>query len=220
MKKLALVLFILSALGVLAAGLLSIQWLYFASKPFIMISLFAYYLVSAEPVNRSRALLLAMVLSLAGDVLLMWEEYFLSGLVAFLIAHVLYSFAYRQHQHEETENTLAGLQRVRLAFPIILGGTGLIVVLYPVLGHMRLPVIVYAAVLMLMAVNALFRHGRTSPASFWMVFGGAVLFMISDSVLAVNRFLTPLTHATTYIMLTYTLAQFLIVKGLLRHPHP
>jgi uncharacterized membrane protein YhhN len=197
-----------------------VRWLYYVSKPLIMLSLIAYYLFSAEPVNRSRALLLAMVLSLAGDVLLMWEDYFLSGLVAFMLAHILYIFAYRQHRHEETENALAGLQRARLAFPIILGGTGLIVVLYPVLGGLRMPVIIYGAVLTLMALSALFRYGLTSPASFWMVFGGAVLFMISDSLLAVNRFLTPLSQAATYIMAAYILAQFLIVKGLLRHPYP
>lgn len=218
MKKIALTLFILSGIGVLLSGFTGTDWLYMISKPLIMTSLLFYYLVSADPANRSRALILAMVLSFAGDVLLMNDEYFIAGLVSFLTAHVLYIFAYRQHQHEESTNSLLGLQRARLAFPIILAGTGLVVVLYPVLGELRIPVIIYAAVLVLMAINALFRHGRTSTGSFWMVFGGAVLFMMSDSILAVNKFLEPVAHAGFFVMSTYVLAQYLIVRGLLDHP--
>jgi uncharacterized membrane protein YhhN len=219
MKKIALTLFVLSGTGVLLSGFTGTAWLYVISKPLIMASLLFYYLVASEPVNRSRQLILAMILSFAGDVLLMKDEYFIAGLVSFLTAHVLYIFAYRQHQHEESENSLLGLQRVRLAFPIILAGTGLVVVLYPVLGELRIPVIIYATVLVFMAINALFRHGRTSTGSFWMVFGGAVLFMVSDSILAVNKFLEPLEHAGFFIMATYILAQYLIVRGLLHHPH-
>lgn len=219
MKKIALILFALSGLAVLISGFANAPWLYNVGKPLIMTSLLLYYLLASEPSNRSRALILAMVLSFAGDVLLMKEAYFIWGLVAFLTAHVFYIFAYRQHRHEESENALLGLQRVRLAFPIILAGTGLVVVLYPVLGELRLPVIIYASVLALMAITALFRHGRTSTGSFWMVFGGAVLFMISDSILAVNKFLEPVQHAGFIIMSTYIVAQYLIVNGLLRHPH-
>jgi uncharacterized membrane protein YhhN len=220
MKKIALTLFILSGIGVLLSGFTGTEWLYVISKPLIMTSLLFYYLVASDPAGRSRVLMLAMILSLAGDVLLMKEAYFIGGLVSFLAAHILYIFAYRQHQHEESENSLLGLQRVRLAFPIILAGTGLVVVLYPVLGELRIPVILYATVLALMAINALFRQGRTTTGSFWMVFGGAVLFMISDSILAINKFLAPIEHAGFFIMSTYILAQYLIVRGLLNHPHP
>jgi uncharacterized membrane protein YhhN len=219
MKKIALILFILSGIGVLFSGFTGTAWLHFISKPLIMASLLLYYLLAAEPMNRSRSLILAMVFSLAGDVLLMKPEYFVAGLVAFLAAHILYIFAYRQHQYEESESSLLGLQRVRLAFPIVLAATGLVVVLYPVLGELRIPVIFYALVLALMAINALFRHGRTSTGSFWMVFGGAVLFMVSDSILAINKFLQVVDHAGFYNMSTYVLAQYLIVSGLLNHPH-
>lgn len=219
MKKVVLILFILSGLAVLVSEFTGISWMYTIGKPLIMISLLSYYMLAVEPFNRSRALILAMMLSLAGDVLLMNEAYFIGGLIAFLAAHVFYIFAYRQHRREESEHALLGLQRVRLAFPIILAGTGLVVVLYPVLGDLRLPVIIYASVLSFMAINALFRHGRTSTGSFWMVFGGAVLFMISDSILAVNKFLEPVQHAGFLIMSTYILAQYLIVNGLLHHPH-
>jgi uncharacterized membrane protein YhhN len=79
------------------------------------------------------------------------------------------------------------------------------------------PVMLYALVLTLMVLNALFRFKRTGAASFAMVFGGAILFMISDSVLAVNKFLEPVSHSGIWIMSTYISAQFLIVEGILQH---
>jgi uncharacterized membrane protein YhhN len=219
MKKMALVLYIVATVGVLGAELIQVQWLHMVCKPFLMISLLLYYLFSTDPVNRSRPLVLAIVFSFAGDVMLMCPTYFIEGLVAFLIAHVLYIFSYRQLQHDETINALQGLQRIRLAFPIVLAGTGLVVILYPALGDLKIPVIIYALILTVMVLNALFRFGRTSTTSFWMVFGGAVLFMISDSLLAVNKFLLPSPWGGFFIMLSYVLAQFLIVEGSLKHLH-
>jgi uncharacterized membrane protein YhhN len=72
-------------------------------------------------------------------------------------------------------------------------------------------------VLTLMVLNAVFRYGRTSSAGFWFALAGAVLFMISDSLLAINKFMNPLPQASLFIMLTYIAAQYLIVEGILRH---
>jgi uncharacterized membrane protein YhhN len=91
-------------------------------------------------------------------------------------------------------------------------------VLYPVLGDMRIPVVVYAVTITSMVLNALFRYGRTTATSFGLVMAGAILFMISDSILAINRFLDPVSHASGWVMLTYILAQYLIIRGLLSHP--
>lgn len=218
MKKIALVLFLVAVAGVLISELFAISWIFIVAKPLIMVSLLFYYLFSAAPEYRSNVVMLAIVFSLAGDVLLMNEAYFVPGLIAFLMAHVLYIFAYRQFSAEESDNALNGLQRVRLAFPVILAGSGLVVILFPVLGDLRIPVMVYAAVLAFMVITALFRYGRTTQKSFVMVFGGATLFMISDSVLAINKFLTPIGWSGVLIMSTYMAAQFLIVRGLLDHP--
>ena len=108
-------------------------------------------------------------------------------------------------------------QKVRLLFPILLAGTGLMVVLYPVLGNMKIPVMVYSIVLMLMAAYALLRVGRTSRASFVWVFIGALLFMISDSLLAINKFYSAFAFANVAVMMTYINAQFMIVRGVLTH---
>jgi uncharacterized membrane protein YhhN len=83
---------------------------------------------------------------------------------------------------------------------------------------MKWPVLLYALVITLMALSALFRYGRTSMKSFALVFGGSILFIMSDSLLAVNKFIEPLALADFWIMVTYIGAQYLIVSGILNHP--
>jgi uncharacterized membrane protein YhhN len=68
-----------------------------------------------------------------------------------------------------------------------------------------------------MALQALFRFGYTNKKSFTLIFIGALFFMISDSLLAINKFLTPVPLASLGIMFTYMLAQYLIVEGVLAH---
>jgi uncharacterized membrane protein YhhN len=76
---------------------------------------------------------------------------------------------------------------------------------------------IYALVLTIMVLQALFRFGFTSKRSFTLVFIGALFFMISDSFLAVNKFLEPLPFASLSIMFTYITAQYLIVEGTIAH---
>jgi uncharacterized membrane protein YhhN len=220
MKKIMRLLFVTASLGEIISILFSLDLLHIVSKPLIMITLGIYYLVSVQKENRSRSLILAVVFSFIGDVFLMQNSmgaHFLLGLFAFLISHIFYILTYRQHKLAESEHGLQGMQRIRFAFPVILTGTGLIVVLYPVLGNLKFPVVLYALVLMLMVLNALFRYGHTNVKSFWMVFAGAVLFLASDATLAINKFLQPFGKGVLVIMLTYIAAQYLIVSGLIDH---
>ena len=104
-----------------------------------------------------------------------------------------------------------------MAFPVILVGTGFVVVLYPSLGGLRIPVMLYALVLTLMVVSAIFRMELTNRKSFGLVLTGALLFMTSDLLLAINKFFSPIAHASLLIMCTYCVAQVLIVQGILAH---
>jgi uncharacterized membrane protein YhhN len=182
-----------------------------------MISLAVYYLANTQ--QKSILFLVAMLFCWAGDVLLLFpsELFFMAGLVAFLTGHVLYIFCYQQMRFNESKNALLGTQKVRFALPIVLAGTGLVVVLYPVLGDLKIPVMIYALVITIMAMQALFRFGYTSNKSFALVFIGAILFMISDSLLAINKFLMPIQFASVGIMATYMMAQYLIVEGVMAH---
>jgi uncharacterized membrane protein YhhN len=221
MKKGLLIGFCIVAVGELVGLLLDSYILQAVCKPLIMITLGIYYAVSVEREHRSTALIAAIFFSLFGDILLMLakttEGYFVLGLASFLVAHVFYIFAYRQHRGDHSASELQGVQRIRLAFPVVLAGTGLVVVLYPLLGELRVPVVLYAVVLVTMVLQALFRFGRTVPPSFWLVFAGALLFMLSDCLIAINKFMMPVDHAELWIMSTYMVGQFFIVRGLLEH---
>ena len=81
------------------------------------------------------------------------------------------------------------------------------------LGVMLIPVAVYCAVITLMGITAVGRLGRTNRSSFNLVFLGALLFIMSDSVIGLNRFAGPVEHAGPIVMSTYLLAQYLLVKG-------
>lgn len=222
MKKIFLYLFILVSAGVLLAGDGRADLAYLICKPAIMITLGLHYLVNRQFQEIfSKSLVLALIFSCAGDTLLMFQgkdgNFFMFGLGAFLVAHIFYMLAYRQHQSSDRSNELQGLQKIRYAFPVVLSGTGLIVILYGRLDGMKIPVLIYAVVLTAMVLAALFRFGKTTSSSFAMVFGGAILFMISDSLIAINKFLESLSHAGLWIMITYIVAQYLIVTGLMKH---
>ena len=220
MKRIALILFFIAAIGELLSIIAGLEQLHLLCKPLIMITLGVFYLSSAGE-GRSLVVLLAIVFSLAGDTALMFDSidsiYFMVGLVSFLISHVFYIVAYRQHQREDEPNALYGIQKLRAAFPIVLAGTGLVIILYPSLGALKIPVMIYALVLVVMVLNGLFRLGRTNNKSFFLVFVGALFFMVSDSLLAINKFLYPLEYSGIYVMSTYIVAQFLIIEGLIAH---
>ena len=221
MKKVWSTIFFLAAGSQLVAQFLPEGWLHWISKPLLMIALAGYYFGSTGKSSFSIVVFIAILFSFFGDVFLMLQDtngmYFIIGLVSFLTAHIFYVFAYRQHVTTADGMGLNTIQKIRFSFPFMLLGTGLVTVLYPGLGELRVPVVIYAMVLVTMVLAALFRYERTTTTSFWMVFGGAFFFMVSDSLLAINKFYTPIALSGVWIMTTYILAQFMIVQGLVDH---
>ena len=209
--------FLLVSVGEIVSIIWNLQ-AHFIFKPAIMLTLIGYYLSMAP--QRNLKVLCALFFCWVGDFLLMFtdrgELFFMLGLVAFLIGHLFYIFSFNQLVWPPAGNLLP-TQKARYAFPIMLAGTGLMVVLFPSLDTMKIPVLIYSIVLMLMACYALFRLGRTSKASFLWVFMGALIFMLSDSLLAINKFHTNFQLASIAIMLTYISAQFMIVRGVVMH---
>ena len=81
---------------------------------------------------------------------------------------------------------------------------------------LRGPVAAYVLVIALMAAQAWARHAVQPGRAAWMVALGACFFMLSDSLLAINRFVTPLPWAQVWVLASYYAAQALIVGGMLR----
>ena len=187
----------------LGAILLSLPGVAEWTKPLLMPAL-AAGLIWGAPERRSPAIVLgvaALFFSWVGDVTIPW--WFVIGLVFFLLAHLVYLVLF--------VGRLA-VRRVRwwaIAYAVWL--VVLLTILGPHTGSLLIPVIAYGMVLSAMAAFA-------SRCNRWVAWGGA-LFVVSDSLLAINRFLPDagIPLADFLIMVTYIAAQTLIVWGLLRH---
>lgn len=185
----------------------------FISKPLILLALTAYFLASVKNVSSPLKgwVVAALLLSWLGDVLLLFEGrspiYFILGLSAFLLAHVAYIFFFNLLRK-------GGGLALKPLFLLFVGVYYAVLVfsLYPYLDGMRLPVMVYGGVISAMLVLALCLGPLKERIGLFIVFG-ALLFVLSDSVLAINKFMRPFTGAGVIIMLTYDMAQFFIVSG-------
>ena len=164
-------------------------------------------------------MLAALLFSWIGDIMLLFQEraviFFLLGLVSFLFAHVCFIIAFSKGLMSNRTSIIRSKPWLILLF---LGyGAGFFFFIRTGLGDMMIPVIVYECIILLMGLSALNRYGRTELKSFQQVMAGALIFMISDSLLAVNKFYAPFLLASFLIMLTYILAQYFIVSGVVRY---
>ncbi|MFY7997999.1 MAG: lysoplasmalogenase [Candidatus Kapaibacteriota bacterium] len=211
------VLYLIIALVELYSEITSERALHLASKPLLVLLVGVIFLTSTRGSNHpaKKFVLWGLLFSWFGDVLLMFKQEFsgsfVSGLGAFLIAHIFYIIAYRQGSGGKF--TLSYFVFV----PIIGYGVVLFSVLAPYLGTMLLPVAIYSIVLLGMLVAALERGGRTSQESFWWVVAGAVCFVGSDSILAWHSFVEPSVVARVSLMALYIAAQYAIARGMALH---
>ncbi|QOG01537.1 lysoplasmalogenase [Flavobacterium sp. MDT1-60] len=164
------------------------------------------------------ALLLALLFSWIGDIILLFadiaEIYFILGLISFLAAHVIYCVLFNnQIKAKAQKNSIVfGIGSVIIALYLI----GMLSVLLPSLGDLKIPVTVYASVISIMvlfAFNGFFVW--KNPGNKYVI-SGAIVFVISDSILAINKFYTSIERSSFFIMLTYLVAQYLIVVGILK----
>jgi len=161
-------------------------------------------------------ILAALVFSWCGDVLLQLtrfnEFFFLAGLGSFLLAQVMYLIAFFS---TPGKNIITGSGSWILLIVAAYGAV-LIYYLWDGLGDMKIPVLIYAMVILTMLSAAIDRKGKVNRISFLLVLYGAILFVMSDSMIAINKFRYPFDLANIAIMLTYITAQYLIITGCLK----
>lgn len=221
MEKLPAYKYVVAFALVLLAQLLAIQfnidWLRYSSKCLLMPVLVAW-VIASKIVTGGRTLILAgLIFSWLGDTFLLFEQrnalFFVFGLASFLITHVFYIVYFLSIG--EASNSL--LKKNPLYILLVLAyGLLLVWLLMPHLGSLKIPVIIYAAVICTMLLCSIHIYpvvGR--PANQYM-FSGAALFVLSDSILAVNKFYQPLPLAGILVMVSYGAAQWLIVAGYIR----
>lgn len=178
-------------------------------KPLLMTSLAVVYLVS---VSKHRFWLLsALFFSFWGDVFLLDKtNFFVFGLASFLVAHVVYikittSFLYKD----------SVVKILTSAVPFVLLFVGLLGLIYNNLGDMLLPVLVYGIAISTFGTAALLNYRQQkNTANSWLLLG-AVLFIASDSLIALNNFYTTKRLFDIAIIVLYVVSQYLIVKAII-----
>jgi alkylglycerol monooxygenase len=172
-------------------------------KPAAMLLAIAL-VVQRSPGNPAWKLLAALAFCLAGDVFLMLPGHFIPGLVCFLAGHLCYIALFRQGvPWFASRGALAATLSAAAAMYAVL-----FTHLDPVL---TVAVAAYATVIALMAAQAIGRAQVLRDGASRAVAVGAVLFMLSDALLAINRFAMPLPMAQFWVLATYYAAQLLVV---------
>jgi len=151
----------------------------------------------------------ALLLSATGDVLLDWNErFFIHGLIAFALAHIAYLCLFGRHLRGGLGR---GGDRYALVAATLLYSGVLVWRVWPGLERLKVPVIIYVVIITTMVIVAVL-----APFTSQLIGFGAVLFLISDSLLGLNKFRQPIPAAGYLIWATYYLAQCGIAMGLFR----
>jgi len=174
-------------------------------KPLTMVFIILLVLQGARPDASlyKYAILAGLGFSLVGDIFLMLPlKRVIAGLASFLVAHLCYIVAFSAGIRLGVSGFLPALF---LLYVIIM-----FVVLFPHLGEMKLPVLVYELVIVMMAWRAVERWAQIGDTGALLALAGAILFVISDSVWATNRFVRRYKSAQALILSSYFCAQWLI----------
>lgn len=179
------------------------------TKPLIVATLLIYYVVVSK--MKHPLMMLALVSAMLGDMFMLLPDGagFTLGLFVFLIMHVILISLFNKHR----ENAQSS-QKLLMAGAVTAAGLGGAIYLVPQAGSLNIAVGVYILGIILMAIFAVLRV-RKLPG-YTMVVVGAVLFMLSDLLIGVTRFVTPVPMEGVAIMALYGLGLFFIVEGYVR----
>ena len=171
------------------------------SKPVPVLALLGW-LQNAPPAPYRRWISIGLMFSVLGDILLAWpEDLFVFGLSAFLVAHLAYLKAYLVDCRR--------LALLPLAVALIAGVSLLGVMASSGLGELLIPVCVYALAISAMLWRALARLGTQVPKkSAMLAAAGALIFVVSDSLIGIDRFVIKFSAAPYLIILFYWVGQW------------
>jgi len=181
-------------------------------KPLLIPSLIIYASTRSHFSGKG-ILIQALVMSTLGDILLLFSEinelFFISGLISFLIAHVIYIRLFLRKLNSS------------ISYPWVFGSLFVIGIylyyflstMWGNLNTMKIPVTIYALVISTMLFVVLQLVASKSLRKKEIVLLGAFLFVVSDSLLAWNMFYQEIAHGSFWVMSTYLFAQLFIALG-------
>lgn len=163
-------------------------------------------------------MLIAFFLCFTGDFVIMFSErnelFFLTGLILFLLAHILFSASFIYQIKTKVGYNRHWLQLALATFVVVYGAEFLIINRFS-FGEMMIPVLLYCAAITVMGVAAALRDLSKPRSSYLKVLIGAIFFIISDSLLATNKFVFEFEFSEPLILGTYFFAQYLITTGII-----
>ena len=205
-----LLIFILVSLIDICAILLGNSIWQTLSKPLIIPALIAYYLIRTTSMNKWYVI--ALIFSFAGDVLLLDKSnLFLMGIAAFLITQLLYISIFAKGLKDSSF-----VNKLKALLPFLVYFIVLITVLKPGLQDFFIPVLIYGLAISLFGTVALLNYLIKRDMISLRLFTGAVLFILSDSLIAFNKFHHERSFYPVIIMITYIVAQYLIATYILK----
>lgn len=187
-------------------------------KPLIMIWMATYFLIFRKKKQFTVPVLVAFFFSWVGDNFLMFSDknelFFYAGVGGFFFAQLAYIYIFTRYSETGSRGFLQ--KHLITGFLFIAYVAGIYYLLYPGLEGMMRPIIfIYSLSLIGMSMVALNRHGRVNYMSYLLVFIGSVLFVISDSLIALDKFYMEIPLGGFWIMITYISAQYMIMRGLI-----
>jgi uncharacterized membrane protein YhhN len=215
-------LFLIIVIGDLIGEATGIKWMEYVFKPLILPWIAGFFLLHSKSVDKpvKNLLLWALLFSWLGDVNLMFphinEWFFKVGLGCFLISQIFYINLFKKTIFLSGKQNFLK-KRPYWIFVFIAYGLLFYTLLFNRLDIvLRVAVFIYMVVLLGMSAMALNRLGNRFPTSFLYVFIGSLLFVASDSMIALNKFLIAIPYEGLLVMGTYISAQYLIMRGILR----
>lgn len=195
------------------------KWLEYLAKPGVMVALLIWIVLNGGLSDGLVWFTLGLAFSMAGDIFLMLpRERFIAGLISFLLAHLMYTAGF--NLAPPALNLPAAIVAVLIAFTWFRIYRAIAAGLQASGNEaLKIPVLAYSLVISVMLLSALLTlTGETwQPAPALLVSGGALLFFISDTLLAWNKFVTPLRYGRLVVILTYHLGQIMITLGAVLH---
>lgn len=174
-----------------------------------MLALLFLYTSSVSDTNKWYST--ALIFSFFGDVFLMYSGQlpFKIGLISFFVAHILFI---RIVMHRIKKVSFLSVLTAIIPFAVFL-----LLLIYTIkdsLGELLALVMIYGFTISIFGVVSLINYLETkSTKSIWMLIG-AIVFMISDALLAINKFYLPKEFFDIFIMGTYIIAQYLIYRSM------
>jgi uncharacterized membrane protein YhhN len=185
---------------------------------FILVPILMWYLyISPAGQNPLKGLwraYLGLFFSWVGDLLLIGEgpNFFLSGMIAFITAHVYYSLFFIQTVPVKKE-TVSVFYKTLIGLSVVCGV--IFIFLRNALGTYQVPILLYMLFISMMASLAFHTTTNIQYKKFALqtFVPGALLFVTSDALLATNKFYAHLPVLDLAVMLTYAGAQYFLTKG-------